>query len=261
MKYQEIPRDKIIVEGYRLRFQSGIEEIDELAHSIEVNGLICPVPVTRTGDNFRLIAGYRRLRAMDKLGWKKIPTVIFAEEGEADILVKGVVENLIRLDLSPLERAKAFQEIVEKYGYTQEMLAGKLGRRKAYISQHIRLLDKVHPKVLQYLHKGNITFGHARALLRLKDQKKQLEIAEMIIEKELNVKDTELVVDQARPGEELTDREKNLNAMENDIRKAVGPKWWQGITIRQGKKRERLIINFSQRPGLKEMLHRIADAL
>ncbi len=127
MKLLMIDRDKIKVEGYRLRFKSGRMDIGEMVKSIKIHGLLCPIVVSKKGDHFKLIAGERRLAAMDQLGWKKIPAIEKESEGGADILIMGLVENIVRLNLSPLERAMAMQEIIENYRYTQEQLAEELG--------------------------------------------------------------------------------------------------------------------------------------
>ena len=208
-----------------------------------------------------MLAGFRRLRALDKLGWKEIPCAILDVKGDRDALIKGIVESIERLDLSPLERARGFDELIDNYGSTQSEIADKTGRSQGYISQHIRLLKNLNPKVLRYLHDGKITFGHARALIRLEDQEKQLEIADRIIAEQLNVKEAELVVDLARPERELTDREKELNTIERDVMKKLSKEWRTRIIIRQGRKREKILINFSDRSELKEMLSRIVAAL
>ncbi len=217
MKLQNIPRKKINIEEYQLRFMSGVMEIDSLARSIEEVCLISPLSVRRSGANYRLIAGQRRLAALDRLGWKDIPCVILDSRGKADDLVKGIVENIERLDLSPLDRAKRFAEAIENYGYSEEKLARVISRSRTYISHHLRLLKKVHPLIQQYVHEGKLTFGHARVLMQLEDRKKQLEIADRIIKDGLTIRVTASIVAQARPLEEETDTEKGMNATERIV--------------------------------------------
>lgn len=261
MELLMIDRDKIKVEGYRLRFKSGEAGIEDLADSIDTHGLLCPIVVSRKKDSFQLIAGERRLSAMDRLGWKKIPAVDSASAGGADILIKGLVENIIRLNLSPLEKAMAMEEIIKTYKYTQEELAEQLGIDRTTATHYLRMIHILHPEVLKYVHEGSLTFGHAKVLMRLKDQDGQLKIANRIVAEGLTIMQTALLVDQARPASELTPAEKELNTMERDIKKVVGPKWWQGISIRQGEKKEQLMVDFTDRKGLKEILLKILEAL
>ena len=261
MKFLLIDRNKIRVEGYRLRFKSGRREVETLAESIRKHGLLCPIIVTGEGDGYRLIAGERRLAALDRLGWTKIPALDLESPGEADILIKGLVENLIRLNLSPIEKAMGMKELVETHDYRQEDLADKLGIDQSTVSHYLRMLDILHPRVREYVHESEITFGHAKVLMRLKDRETQLRIAERVIEEGLTISQTALIVDQARPPEELTDREKRLNRIEEVIRKTVGEKWWRGVSIRQGKKKEQIRIDFSEENELKEICRKIAEAL
>ena len=261
MKLLMIDRDKIKIEGYRLRFKSGRVDIEDMVNSIKTHGLLCPIVVSKKKDYFQLIAGERRLYAMDQLGWEKIPAVDKDSEGGADILIKGLVENIVRLNLSPLERAMAMQEIIETYKYTQEELAEKLGIDRTTASHFLRMIHILHPRVLKYVHESSITFGHAKVLMKLRDQEAQIKIANRIINDGLTITQTALLVDQARPPSELSPEEKEFNAMERDIKRTVGPRWWKGISIRQGEKTEQLMVDFNSRKDLKELLLKILEAL
>jgi ParB family chromosome partitioning protein len=261
MKLLMIDRDKIKFEGYRLRFKSGREDIEDMVNSIKSHGLLCPIIVSKKNGYFQLIAGERRLYAMDQLGWEKIPAIDKENEGGADILIKGLVENIVRLNLSPLERAMAMQEIIETYKYTQEKLAEKLGVDRSTAAHFLRMIQILHPQVLKYVHESSITFGHAKVLMKLKDQEAQLKIANRIVIDGLTITQTALLVDQARPPSELTPEEKELNAVERDIERGVGPKWGEEIFIRQGKKKEQLTVDFTDRENLKQLLLKILEAL
>ena len=261
MKLLMIDREKIKIEGYRLRFKSGRADIEDMVNSIKTHGLLCPIVVSKENGSFQLIAGERRLTAMDQLGWKKIPAVDKDSEGGADILIMGLVENIVRLDLSPLERAMAMQEIIETYKYTQEELADKLGVDRSTAAHFLRMIHTLHPEILKYVHESNITFGHAKVLMRLKDQEAQLKIANRIVADDLTISQTALLVDQAWPPSELTPEEKELNAVERDIERVSGPNWGEEIFIRQGKNKEQLTVNFNSREKLKELVLKILEAL
>lgn len=261
MKFRLIDIKDIVLHEYKLRFKSGLMNIDALVRSIEQNGLICPLTVTPIKDRWKLVAGERRLLACKKLGWGKVPCAVLEEEGRAEDLIRSIEENLQRLNLTPLERAQGFKELKETYNLTEEEIGRRVGRTQSNISHHLRLLEKLHPQVLNYLHEGKITFGHAIVLMILKDKKLQLSIAKRVVEEGLSIARTHLLVDQARPPSEMTDREKNLNTIERIAERAVGPDWWGKIDIKQGKKEEEIKIKFSERDGLKALLLKIANAL
>ena len=261
IKIQLIPRDQSRGAGYRMRFASGEEDIEDLAHSIEVNGLICPLAVAKRGKGYGLIAGERRLAALDELGWKDIPCVVLNVTGEVYDLVMGMAENMDRVDLSPWERALGLEELVKVYGMSEEDVGRRLNRSQSYVSHHRRLLRKVHPKIRKYLHKGDITFGHAQVLMKLDDQEKQLEIADMAINDGLTVKQTALEVDQARPREELTDKEKELNEVERNIRSEFGDDWRVTVDILQGKQLETVLLKFGTRREITELVNRLLKAV
>ena len=261
MQFQLISREKIKAAGYRLRFASGEENIEDLAHSIEVNGLICPLAVAKRRKAYRLIAGERRLAALDALGWKEIPCVVLNVKGDVNDLVTGMAENMDRVDLSPWERALGLEELVTVYGLPEEEVGRRLNRSRTYVSHYRRLLRKVHPEILKYLHEGKIMFGHAQVLMRLDDQEKQLEIAEMAIKDGLTVKQTAIEVDLARPEEELTDLEKELNDVERAIVSEFVDDWRVIVDILQGKKLETVLLKFGSREELEELVDRIKKAL
>ncbi len=261
MRFEAIPREKIKVEGYRLRFKSGMMEIDELVESIKGHGLICPLAVSKEGEHYLLIAGERRLQALDKLKWKEIPSVILNAPGEDERLFMGIAENTERLEISPLERAMAFKEEVDTYGHTHEYVAEKIGRNRSYVTNHTRLLDRLHPKVLRYLHDGELNFGQAEALMKLDDKEEQLRIADLTIKKNYTVRDVRLAVDQARPEEELTDVEIELNEVERDVKKEFGDDWRIVVNIIQGKKLETIQLKFGNRNEAKILTKRLLKAV
>jgi ParB family chromosome partitioning protein len=261
MRFRILPLKEISTKGYQVRFESGRENIEDLIESIRENGLICPLTVSKRENKYYLISGNRRLKAIKKLGWKELPCAILEEIGDEDLLIKSIVENIERLNLTPLERAKGFQELRDAYKIKEEEIAKKTGRTQSDISNHLRLLKRLHHKVLEYLHKGKITFGHAKVLMGLEDKNKQLSLAKEVIKRGLSVEDTMVLVDLARPGEELTEREKELNAIERDIMRHLRKEWKKKINIRTGKKEEKLLVSFSSRKELKGLLSRLSQAL
>lgn len=168
--------------------------IDELADSLEQHGMIQPLVVRRHGERYQLISGERRLRAAIKAGWQKVPVQV-READDRQMSEVAIVENLQRKDLNPLEKAKSFRQYLERYGCTQDELAGRLNIDRSTIANLIRLLE-LPEQIHQAIYSGIITQGHARALLPLGDEREQLAFCERIQAEGLSVRATEDLVQQ-----------------------------------------------------------------
>ena len=150
--------------------------IDELAGSIEAVGLLQPIVVRARDERYVLVAGERRLRAVKQLGWDDIAAVIRDETDEATNLTEALVENLQREDLSPLEEAAAYQELLEEYGLTHDQVAERVGKSRSTITNTVRLLQ-LPPDIQQLLASGELTAGHARPLVGADDEAYAIHIA------------------------------------------------------------------------------------
>ncbi|MDJ0791100.1 MAG: ParB/RepB/Spo0J family partition protein [Acidimicrobiia bacterium] len=150
--------------------------IDELAESIEAVGLLQPIVVRTAGDGYVLVAGERRLRAVKQLGWDDVAAVIRDETDDATNLTEALVENLQREDLSPLEEAAAYQELLEEYGMTHDGVASSVGKSRSTITNSIRLLQ-LPQEIQQLLASGVLTAGHARPLVGAEDEAYAIHIA------------------------------------------------------------------------------------
>jgi ParB family chromosome partitioning protein len=170
------------------------EELQTLAESIVAHGLLQPVVVRRVGDRFELVAGERRLQAAKRAGWTDVPVNII-EADDRQTAELAIVENLHRKDLNPLEKAASFHRYLEHYGCTQEELAGRLNLDRSTIANLIRLLELPEP-VQEAIRQGKITQGHARAMLPLGDEREQIAFCERIQKEELNVRQTEGLVQE-----------------------------------------------------------------
>jgi len=166
--------------------------LKELADSIKERGVFQPILVRKSLKGYELIAGERRLKASKLAGLKEIPSIIL-DFNDADMMEVSILENLQREDLTAIEEAQAYEQIVEKLGYTQEELAKKLGKSRAYITNILRLL-KLPTKVQEMVNKGKISYGHARALLGINDEDKILDLANRIVSDDLTVRDIEKIV-------------------------------------------------------------------
>jgi len=258
MQLKKVSVNDIITAKYQMRFNTAKKDIDGLARSIKMNGLLCPPSATSKGGKYILVFGHRRLEAVKKLNWKELTIIVLDGMHEKDLVVKTLVENIEKVNLTPLEKAKAYKNMIEELDITQQELATKCGRGRSEIAHHIRLLSRLNQCILDWLQKGKISFGHAMILMILDDKNKQVDICKEVIEKDLSIRDTALLVDRARPRGELTEEEKELNKIESDIMKSFKSEWRSRINIRQGKKEEKLVVSFKDRKELKDLIHRLS---
>jgi ParB family chromosome partitioning protein len=167
-------------------------QMEALVGSIQEHGILQPIIVRPTSKGYKIIAGERRWRAATQLGLQEIPVIVKTADRLKTIEL-ALVENIQREDLNPIEKATAFFELKGNFGLTQEQIATKVGQDRSTIANTIRLLD-LPEEVQGFVSRGTISMGHARSLLSLKDQKKQIELSEKIVADDLSVRDVELIV-------------------------------------------------------------------
>ncbi|WP_243292736.1 nucleoid occlusion protein [Bacillus sp. FJAT-47783] len=185
----KIPVHKIVPNRYQPRTIFVDEKIKELAQTIHTHGIIQPIVVRKMDDQYEIIAGERRWRAVQSLGWEEIPAII-KDLNDTETASVALIENLQREELSAIEEAVAYAKLLELHQLTQEALAQRLGKGQSTIANKLRLL-KLPQEVQDSLLKKEITERHARALIPLKNQELQIKLLHEIIEKKLNVKQTE----------------------------------------------------------------------
>ena len=227
-KFQDISIEHISVnpDQPRKRFQK--EKLQELANSIQKTGLIQPVVVRKTSSGFELIAGERRFRAAQFLGLKTIPAVI-RNSTEQDRMEIALIENIQRENLSSIEEAKAYQNIMYKYSLTQEEVAQKVGKDRATVANHLRLL-KLPPQVQTMVDEGKLSMGHARALISLEQPNLQEKMGLEIIKNGFSVRETEKQVAQITQGKTSKPKKKtpaispNLRDLKEQLQRRLGTK-------------------------------------
>ncbi|WP_337017133.1 nucleoid occlusion protein [Oceanobacillus massiliensis] len=202
------------------------EKIKELAQTINTHGMIQPIVVRKLDEeNFELIAGERRWRAIQFLGWEKVSAII-REMSDAETASVALIENLQREELTVIEEALAYAKLLELHSLTQEALAQRLGKNQSTIANKLRLL-KLPEEVQTALLNKSISERHARALIKLKDPEKQLQMLQVITDNDLNVKQTEeRIAKLNEPKEEQQKKRPKLKGINKDIRIAMN-------TIRQ----------------------------
>jgi ParB family chromosome partitioning protein len=174
----------------RKRFNQ--EQMKTLMTSIEEHGILQPIIVCPTNKGYKIIAGERRWRAAKLLGLKEIPVSI-KNVDSMKALELALVENIQREDLNPIEKANAYLELKNNFGLTQEKIANRIGQDRSSIANTIRLLDLAE-NIQELVSRGTISMGHARALLSLKDPKKQEILSEKIVTDGLSVREVEMIV-------------------------------------------------------------------
>ena len=245
-------------------------EIASLAESLKEHDLLQPVLVRRVGERYQLISGERRLRAAMQAGWTQIP----AQVREADdrlVAELAIVENLHRKDLNPIEKAMSFKRYLEEHGCTQEDLARRLKIDRSTIANLMRLLE-LPETVLDGLRKGEISAGHARALLPLGDEAEQVELSCRIRQDGLSVRAVEAEV-QARihqedgpvlsvvGGSEPSPRKRTRNeqtaSLEQELRMALGAK----VDIQQASRgRGKIVIHFADHDEFDRIYRHLTDS-
>lgn len=195
----------------RLEFDE--EALGELANSIKTHGLIQPILVRKVKEKYEIIAGERRWRASKSAGLKEI-SCILKEINEEKSAKFALIENIQREDLNPIEEARAYKKLMEVYKLTQEQVANQVGKSRPYIANTIRLLN-LHEEVIDHISKGELTSGHGKALLSIKDKKQQRIAAEGIIKNNLNVRETEAITNN-KP--RVTNKNKNENIKDSHIK-------------------------------------------
>lgn len=187
---KSLPIDKVIPQKNQPRKNFDEKSLSELAASIAKHGLLQPILVrAKTEGQYEIIAGERRWRAVKQLGQTEIPALIKAV-GEQDQSEMALIENLQRENLNILEEADAYKHLIEVWGYTQEKVAQAIGKSRPYVSNTMRLLQ-LPSQIRSWLANGALTAGHARTLLTIKDEQKQLALARNIIAAQLSVRAAE----------------------------------------------------------------------
>ena len=192
-RIREIPIEEIRPSRVQPRKTFEPRGLQDLVASIRANGIIQPLLAREAGGGYELIAGERRYRAACMAGLRSVPTIVRTVEKESDPLELALIENLQREDLSPIEEAEAYQKLAAEHGYTQELLSRRLGRARATIANMLRLL-KLPDEVKDAIDGGVISTGHGKALLGLEDHAPIREVLQQVVEKGLNVRQTEQAV-------------------------------------------------------------------
>jgi ParB family chromosome partitioning protein len=259
----KLPVDLLQRGKYQPRLDMRPESLQELADSIKSQGVVQPIVVRPVGtplpgqpQRYEIIAGERRWRATQIAGLHEIPAVVRRVPDEAAVAM-ALIENIQREDLNPLEEARALDRLIKEFDMTHQSAADAVGRSRAAVSNLLRLLDLAEP-VKERLEKREIEMGHARAMLALDSAKRQIEVATVVAQKGMSVRDTEALIKRMLAGG--TDaavpavRDPNIRKLESDLSDKLGAKVQvQHASGGKGK----LVINYNSLDELDGILEHI----
>lgn len=224
----ELDLDLIIPNSEQPRTRFTEENLEELTQSIRVNGIVQPIVVRRKGSQYQIVAGERRWRAAQRAGLQKIPSVV-KEVSDEKLLELALVENIQRQELNPIEEAKAYKNLVNTIGLTQEMVAERVGKNRTVVTTSLRLL-KLPEEIQKLIEEEKISAGHGRALLMIDDTEAQKRVARTVMEMSLSVRETEKSVKRLNRAEAQTigkatvspKIDANMKAAETKLRRHLG---------------------------------------
>jgi ParB family transcriptional regulator, chromosome partitioning protein len=252
---QMIAVDQIRPSRQQVRSRFDAEPLGELAESIRLHGILQPLLVRRMNDGYELIAGERRWRAARLAGLRTVPAVVRSDAGSDEQLVLGLIENLQRTDLDPIDEARGLRRLIEEFGLTHEEVARRLGKHRVSVTQSLRLLSGCSA-VQSAVASGAITAGHARALIGLEGQAAQEHGLKVVIAKHLSVRQTENWVRTYRPsrrrrGEETAE----LRAVAADVESSLGV----SVRITGSINRGRIELRYSNREELERVCAKLVS--
>jgi len=244
-----------IIKDNRLQPRQNYDEgrLADLVASIKEKGLLQPILVRKAGLGYEVIAGERRLRAARKLNFDQVP-VIVKNVTDREALVLALVENIQREELNPIEEAQGFKRLVDEFQFTQETVAGAIGKDRSTVTNLLRLL-RLPLEIQEQVAANKISVGHARALLSIEDPKIQKALAQKIIAKSLSVRQTEALVRShaaPAPGKKKAGRSKDrdIQILEEEISRILGTR----VMVEDRKNKGKVVIEYYSLDDLDRIL-------
>lgn len=251
--------DDIVVNPYQPRREFDSEALEELAQSIRTNGVIQPLVVRKTAQGLQLIAGERRLRASKIAGVKQVPVVI-RKSTDREALELALIENIQRQDLNCVDAALAYFQLAQEFSLTQEEIAVQVGKDRATVANHLRLLRLPEP-ALEDLKSGALSFGHGKALLALEDHDLRMKLRQEILTQGLNVRDAEALANSWKKSPPVhagasvkppagTPTQQRLSQLSIDLTR----QWASRVEIKGTEKKGKIIFQYRTREDLDRLL-------
>ena len=248
-KVQEIKEENIAILDINLIRDSSVQprtnydqaKLDELKVSIKEKGVLQPILVRKKGDVYEVVAGERRLRASRQLNLEHIPVVV-KNVSDKEAFVMALVENIQREELNPIEEAEAFKKLIEEFEYTQEQVAQSVGKDRSTITNLLRLL-KLPEDIKKSVYQGELSAGHARALLAVESFIERSNLYKKVLKNKLSVRELENLITHTRaPRQEIKTKPKDqqIIQLEDSLQKLLGTK----VSVQAKKKRGKIVIEY-----------------
>lgn len=249
---RDVPLDRIKPSPYQPRVNFDSAKLAELAQSIKERGVIQPVVVRTSGEEYELIVGERRLKAAESLGRTTIPALVLDTVSNEESMELALIENVQREDLNPIEEATAYHRLLTECNLSQADVATKVGKDRSSVANSIRLLS-LPKKIQEMIVDGKLSAGHARALLAVEIDSEKIALAEKVTAREMSVRDLEKLVysDKShRRTRPIKLRSAQIVSVEDELKRKMGTK----VTIHQRRKGGRIVIEYYSTDDLERIL-------
>lgn len=256
-EFQEVTVKDCRPNPYQPRKQFDEEALNGLTQSIEEHGILQPIIVRKSIKGYEIVVGERRYRAAQKAGLTHVPAIV-KELTDEEMMELALLENLQREDLSPIEEARSYEQLIKELEITQDVLSARLGKSRSHIANLIRLLSLPH-EVIEKINVGKLSMGHGRALLGLKDRDQQMKMMERIENESLNVRQVERLINEVN--EKKTKKKAKvpkdifLKEREENLKERLGT----GVKIHKGKRKGKIEIEFTNEKDLERILDVFAE--
>lgn len=255
-----LPLQKIEPNRLQPRKNFDEEELSALADSIRQHGVIQPLTVRLLDSGYyQIIAGERRWRAARLAGLREVPVVII-EADDKKAMELALIENLQRSDLTPIEEARGYQQLIGEYGLTQEQVADRVSKSRPAVANAMRLLS-LPDELLSLVEEGKLTAGHARALLSLKDTRQQLAVAQKVINLQLSVRQTEAMCKKLSKAVKAPEPKPVEVDYLAECEKTLSRRLGRGVRIVSGKRKGKIELEYYGQEDLQRLYEALAKAL
>ncbi|MCK4856521.1 MAG: ParB/RepB/Spo0J family partition protein [candidate division Zixibacteria bacterium] len=243
-KYRSVKLTSLVPNRFQPRSRFEEKKLGQLADSISKKGVLQPILVRQVNGSFEIVAGERRFRAAEKVGLTEVPVLVLDDVDDRDMLELSIIENLQREDLNPLELAEGYQRLMTEFSMTQVELSTRIGKDRSSIANTLRLLQ-LPGSIKEMISAGDLTEGHARAILALDSDQKRLQLARRILAEDLTVRTIEEIIygpKRRKRGRSLKLKSRPLEVVSAET--ALKRKLGTNVVIQRGLKKGKIVIQF-----------------